>query len=119
MKVSSLIRNKVEKRAKRRCEYCQSPLEFSSTPFSVEHIFPISKGETDSAENLALACQGCNNHKSVKTDDFDTISQTLEPAPVSCDDCECSPYFVFVEEASGCLPWNLGFSEVHVVAVDI
>ena len=75
MKVSALTRSKVEERAKKLCEYCQSPLEFSSTPFSVEHIFPISKGGTDNIENLALACQGCNNHKSTKTGAFDTISQ--------------------------------------------
>jgi len=76
MKVSASIRNKVEERAKKLCEYCQSPLEFSSDPFSVEHIFPISKGGTDNLENLALACQGCNIHKSTKTEAFDTISQT-------------------------------------------
>lgn len=76
MKVSSSIRKKVEERAKKLCEYCLSPLEFSSDPFSIEHIFPTSKGGTDDLENLALACQGCNGHKSTKTEAFDTISQT-------------------------------------------
>ena len=76
MKVSASTRNKVEERAEKLCEYCQSRLEFSSDPFSVEHIFPISKGGTDNLKNLALACQGCNGHKSTKTEDFDTISQT-------------------------------------------
>ena len=76
MKVSASFRNKVEERAKKLCEYCQSPLEFSSDPFSVEHIFPISKGGTDDLENLALACQGCNGHKFTKTEAFDVISQT-------------------------------------------
>ena len=77
MKISASIRRKVEKRANKLCEYCQSPLEFSSDPFSVEHIFPISKGGTDDLENLALACQGCNGHKSTKTEAFDPISQTV------------------------------------------
>ncbi len=76
MKVSASFRNKVEERAKKLWEYCQSPLEFSSDPFSVEHIFPISKGGTDDLENLALACQGCNGHKYTKTEAFDVISQT-------------------------------------------
>ncbi len=76
MKVSASVRNKVEERAKKLCEYCQSPREFSSDPFSVEHIFPISKGGTEGLENLALACQGCNGHKSTKTEAFDPISQT-------------------------------------------
>ncbi len=76
MKVSASIRKKVEERAKRLCEYCLSPLEFSSDPFSVEHIYPISKGGTNDLENLALACQGCNGSKSTKTEGFDAISQT-------------------------------------------
>ncbi len=76
MKVSASIRSKVEERANKLCEYCQSPLEFSSDPFSVEHIFPISKDGTDEVENLALSCQGCNGHKYTKTEGFDSISQT-------------------------------------------
>lgn len=76
MKVSASTRNKVEKRANKLCEYCLSPLEFSSDPFSVEHISPISMGGTNDLENLALACQGCNGHKSTKTEAFDVISQT-------------------------------------------
>ncbi len=76
MKISASIRSKVEKRAGKFCEYCQSPLKFSSDPFSVEHIFPTSKGGTNDLENLALACQGYNGHKSTKTEAFNTISQT-------------------------------------------
>lgn len=76
MKVSASIRRKVETRAKKLCEYCLSPLDFSSDPFSVEHILPIAKGGTNDSENLAFACQGCNGHKSTKTEAFDAISQT-------------------------------------------
>ncbi len=76
MKISASIRSKDERRAGKLCEYCQSPLEFSSDPFSIEHIFPTSKGGTDDLGNLALACQGCNVHKSTKTEAFDAISQT-------------------------------------------
>ena len=74
MNVSASIRAKNEERAKKLCEYSRSPLEFSPDPFSVEHIFPISKGGTDDAENLALACQGCNGYKSTKTEAFDVMS---------------------------------------------
>ncbi len=75
MKVSASTRNKVEERVRKLCEYCLSPLEFSSDPFSIEHIFPISKGGTDDLENLALSCQGCNGIKSIKTEAFDLVSQ--------------------------------------------
>ena len=76
MKFSKSIREKVEARAKRLCEYCLSPLNFSPDPFSIEHIFPIFKGGTNDLENLALACQGCNGFKSIKIEDFDLVSQT-------------------------------------------
>lgn len=77
MKFSKPIREKIETRANGLCEYCRCPLEFSSNPFSVEHILPVSKGGTDDLENLALACQGCNNYKAAKTDAFDPISQSV------------------------------------------
>lgn len=76
MKISAASRREVEKRAKRLCEYCQSPLDFSSDPFSIEHILPTSKGGADDSENLALACQGCNGHKFTKTEAYDQISRT-------------------------------------------
>jgi hypothetical protein len=77
MKFSKSIREKIETRAEGLCEYCLCPLEFSSNPFSVEHISPVSKGGTDDLENLALACQGCNNYKAAKTEAFDSISQSV------------------------------------------
>jgi HNH endonuclease len=77
MRFSKSIREKIETRANKLCEYCLCPLEFSSDPFSVEHIFPISKGGSDDLENLALACQGCNGYKSTKTEAFDAISQAI------------------------------------------
>lgn len=76
MKFSKSIREKVEARAKKFCEYCQSPLDFSPDPFSIEHILPRVKSGTDDLKNLALSCQGCNGFKSVKTEGFDTVSQT-------------------------------------------
>jgi hypothetical protein len=32
-------------------------------PFSAEHIRPRSRGGKTRLDNLAWACQGCNNHK--------------------------------------------------------
>ena len=76
MKFSKSIREKVEARANKLCEYCLSPLNFSPDSFSIEHIFPIFLGGTDDLDNLALSCQGCNGYKSTKTDAFDMVSQT-------------------------------------------
>jgi len=52
-------------------------LFFSSTPFSVEHILPRVKGGTDNLDNLAFACQGCNNFKYTITDALDPLTGKL------------------------------------------
>lgn len=64
----------VGKRAKGCCEYCRSQVRFAIQPFSVEHIIPKSKGGKTTLDNLALSCQGCNNHKYNKTVGSDIIS---------------------------------------------
>jgi hypothetical protein len=72
-------RSLVEERAGRCCEYCLSPLNFSPDSFSIEHIIPRAKGGSDHPDNLALACQGCNNHKFTATTAFDPITGQKVP----------------------------------------
>jgi hypothetical protein len=60
------------------CEYCRSQVKFAIDPFVIEHIIPTSRGGDSTAENLALACQGCNNYKYNKTTGIDPIDlQTI------------------------------------------
>jgi HNH endonuclease len=63
----------ITQRARGCCEYCWSQIKFSPDPFSVEHIIPLSKGGTYDLENLALACQGCNNRKYNHTEAINPI----------------------------------------------
>jgi hypothetical protein len=65
--VSAELRRLVEQRAKGCCEYCHSQQRYSAQSFSIEHIIPKQMGGESITENLALACQGCNNHKATKT----------------------------------------------------
>lgn len=67
----------VRKRAKYCCEYCLAQERFSPDPFSGEHIIPQAKGGTDDAENLALACQRCNNLKYIFTHSLDPGTGTI------------------------------------------
>ena len=62
-------------RATGLCEYCKSPANISSQPFVIEHIVAKSKGGTSELTNIALSCQGCNNHKYNKQFGFDFISK--------------------------------------------
>src|SRR5690348_5159459 len=80
MAISAEDRSAVARRARYRCEYCQTPLKFSADSFSVEHIIPSSRGGSDNHSNLALSCQRCNNGKYVSTEAVDPL--TGRPAPL-------------------------------------
>ena len=45
----------------------------------MEHITPRSKGGTNDSDNLANACQGCNNHKFVSTEAVDPLTGEFVP----------------------------------------
>jgi hypothetical protein len=61
----------VAERADGRCEYCLTPVAFSSDPFAVEHIHPLVEGGPTHLSNLAYSCQGCNNFKYTHTTAID------------------------------------------------
>lgn len=69
----------VAERARNCCEYCQSQLRYSADSFSVEHIIPRSLGGTDDLQNLALACQRCNNAKFVAVEAADPLTGRSVP----------------------------------------
>lgn len=79
-RVTAEQRRLVENRAQGCCEYCASPVRFSTQPsFAVEHILPRSKGGETVLENLALSCPGCNGHKYNKTHGYDPVSRQIAP----------------------------------------
>jgi HNH endonuclease len=43
----------------------------------LEHVIPLRAGGEESLENLAFACQGCNNHKYTKIEAFDPVTGDL------------------------------------------
>ena len=47
----------------RKCAYCHA----THVPLQIEHTLPRSRGGTDRASNLALACEPCNIAKGTKT----------------------------------------------------
>jgi 5-methylcytosine-specific restriction endonuclease McrA len=73
------MRDFIAHRANHVCEYCQIPATFSTSSFSIEHIKPIAKGGENNIENLAYACQGCNNIKFTKTHAEDPESGAVVP----------------------------------------
>lgn len=53
----------VAARAGHRCEYCHAPEAIFNFPFEVEHVIPVRRASTDSADNWALSCRSCNLFK--------------------------------------------------------
>jgi hypothetical protein len=78
-RVSEELRALVVERARDRCEYCLSPANYATQRFSIEHVMPRAKGGQNSFENLALACQGCNNHKYNRVEAPDPVSGASSP----------------------------------------
>ena len=73
-RVSAQHKAEVKQRARNCCEYCGSQEEYSPDTFSVEHIIPLTKAGTNAADNLANACQRCNNHKYVSIEAIDPLT---------------------------------------------
>lgn len=69
----------VKERALGYCEYCICPETHATQAHSNEHIMPEVLGGETTADNLALACQGCNNLKHIKTQAIDPVSQEFVP----------------------------------------
>ncbi|PDW03335.1 HNH endonuclease [Candidatus Viridilinea mediisalina] len=78
-RVSAELRTLVVERARHRCEYCLSPARYATQRLSVEHVLPRAKGGQTTLANLALACQGCNNHKYNHTEATDPVSELIVP----------------------------------------
>jgi hypothetical protein len=57
---AAALRLLVERRARRRCEYCHAPQRVSGYRFHLEHIIPRTRGGPDGPRNRALACATCN-----------------------------------------------------------
>ena len=76
-KLTTKQKEAIARRAGGCCEYCRSQARFSPDPFSIEHVIPRSRGGTDEDDNLALACQGCNNRKYNHVEARDPVSGNL------------------------------------------
>ena len=66
-------------RAAGHCEYCRCPVKYSAQSFAIDHIVPRQAGGPTASANLALACQGCNAHKSIKTMAPDPATDMVVP----------------------------------------
>jgi len=78
-RVTAQQKKSVVKRANGCCEYCRSQERFAIQAFSAEHIISKSQGGETNLDNLALSCQGCNNHKYNKIQGGDPVTGETVP----------------------------------------
>jgi hypothetical protein len=78
-RIPSKLQRLVKERAFGYCEYCVCPESHSTQSYSNEHITPEVAGGPTTEDNLALACQGCNNKKYNKTHAIDPVSGETVP----------------------------------------
>jgi hypothetical protein len=70
-------RRLVAERGKHCCEYCRTQARYSADSFTVDHIIPRRLGGSTTADNLALSCHGCNQHKSTRIAAPDPATDSL------------------------------------------
>jgi 5-methylcytosine-specific restriction endonuclease McrA len=73
------LRRLVAERGMHCGEYCRTQAQYSTDSFAVDHIIPRSLGGATTADNLALCCHGCNQHKSKRTAAPDPVTDALVP----------------------------------------
>jgi hypothetical protein len=77
--VSQAIRQRVQKRAAERCEYCRLPDGISIYPSHVDHILALKHQGSSEMSNLAWACFHCNVAKGSDIAGYDPVTEELTP----------------------------------------
>jgi 5-methylcytosine-specific restriction endonuclease McrA len=78
MSVSEFTKKYVRNRADYLCEY-RPPETISSSRFTIDHLQPRSLGGSDTEDNLALACNRCNQNRYNFVVGRDLETSTISP----------------------------------------
>ncbi len=61
--MSEALRERVQRRARGRCEYCLFPQTQALLPHQLDHVVARQHGGADGDTNLAFCCAVCNRYK--------------------------------------------------------
>ncbi|HRI55932.1 MAG TPA: HNH endonuclease signature motif containing protein [Anaerolineae bacterium] len=64
-KIAAELRDRVARRDRFRCSYCQSP-QSVGVPMVLDHVIPLAAGGESTFDNLCLCCYRCNEFKGAK-----------------------------------------------------
>jgi 5-methylcytosine-specific restriction endonuclease McrA len=79
MAIPAAIRLLVRQRAGFRCEYCHADERWQFVKFTIDHIVPRSLEGRDDHDNLALACRNCNERRSNRRYNRDSVTGETVP----------------------------------------
>jgi hypothetical protein len=71
------LRERVVAAARHRCGYCLTAEAVVGLPMEIDHIVPEALGGLTVEDNLWLACQPCNGHKSKRVSEIDPMTDEL------------------------------------------
>jgi len=57
-----------------RCAYCQTAVENTGQPLTVDHVIPQADGGQTDFDNLCLACRRCNEYKGKAISSLDPLT---------------------------------------------
>ena len=77
--VSKQLRQKVVRRAKKRCGYCLVSALITGVDLQIEHVWPTSQGGLTVEENLWLACAECHQRNGDRTSFVDPLTKKRGP----------------------------------------
>jgi HNH endonuclease len=77
--INTFTKKYVRNRADSLCEYCHSPEKISTSRFTFDHLQPRSLGGADTEDNLALACNRCNQNRYNFVVGHDTETASITP----------------------------------------
>lgn len=60
-----------------QCAYCQTTVENSGQPLTVDHILPSSQGGETTFENTCFACRRCNEFKGAAVTGIDPVTNQV------------------------------------------
>ena len=73
-RVPDWLRQQVADEARHRCGYCLMAEQVVGMPMELDHLIPESLGGVGEAENLWLACPGCNARKADRVLGIDPVT---------------------------------------------
>lgn len=77
--LSTELRQQLIEADDQQCAYCQTSVNNTGQPLTVDHIIPTSQGGSNKFPNLCFCCRSCNEYKGHKAAAIDPLTGKVTP----------------------------------------